>query len=78
MAFQFVSFSKSIDRRGFCCGNPELDRYFVEQLGQDEERNSARAHLLLSDDMVAGFFTLSAGAVELTRLPQARAWAARS
>jgi len=65
-----VPFSKSIDRKDFRCGKPELDKYFIEQLGQDEARDAARAHLLMRDDSVAGFFTISAGAVELTRLPE--------
>ncbi|OZI33407.1 GNAT family N-acetyltransferase [Bordetella genomosp. 5] len=69
MPFTLMSFSKSIDRKDFCCGTPELDKYFVEQLGQDEGRDATRAYLLLSNHAVAGFFTLSAGAVELTRLP---------
>lgn len=70
MSFKLVPFSKAIDRKAFCCGKPALDRYFAEQLGQDEGRDAARAHLLLSGDTVAGFFTISAGAVELTRLPE--------
>lgn len=70
MSFTLVPYSKQINRKDFCCGNPELDKYFVEQLGQDEGRDAARAHLLLSGDTVAGFFTISAGAVELTRLPE--------
>jgi len=43
MPFTLMSFSKSIDRKDFCCGTPELDKYFVEQLGQDEGRDATRA-----------------------------------
>ncbi|MFJ1300592.1 GNAT family N-acetyltransferase [Pseudomonadota bacterium AL_CKDN230030165-1A_HGKHYDSX7] len=69
MSLTLMPFSKSVRRKDFCCGTPELDTYFVEQLGQDEERDAARAYLLLNDDTVAGFFTLSAGAMELARVP---------
>ncbi len=68
--FEFVPFSKKINRKDFRCGNDELDKYFSAQLGQDEARNAARARLLMSGDTVAGFFTISAGALELTHLPQ--------
>lgn len=72
MPFELKPFSKDVNRKDFCCGKPELDKYFVEQLGQDEGRDAARAHLLVDGDTntVAGFFTISAGAVELTRLPE--------
>jgi GNAT superfamily N-acetyltransferase len=58
------------DRRLFTCGVEPLDRYFRSQAGQDARKNMAAPFVLvLGDGMVAGFYTLSATAVNVGELP---------
>jgi len=58
------------DRSGFTSGVEALDRYLRNQAGQDARKNMAAPFLLvLADGAVAGFYTLSATAVELSELP---------
>ena len=61
------------DRAGFSCGSEALDRYLREQAGQDV-RNYLAAVFVLVDLMartIAGYYTLSATAVEARELPAA-------
>jgi GNAT superfamily N-acetyltransferase len=59
------------NRAAFSCGTPELDRYFHEQAGQEMRRHVAAVWVLYdaADDLVAGYYTLSAASVEPTGLP---------
>ncbi|HET7540679.1 MAG TPA: GNAT family N-acetyltransferase [Polyangiaceae bacterium] len=49
-----------------------LDRYFREQAGQDARRRAAACYVVLelATKAIAGYYTLSAGSVLLTRMPQ--------
>ena len=58
------------DRSGFECGVEPLDRYFALQVGQDARKGMAAPFVLvLPDDRVAGFYTLSATSVDIGELP---------
>ena len=60
-------------KRGtFACGVESLDRYFREQVGQDARRRAAACYVAreIATDAIAGYYTLSAGSVLLTRMPQ--------
>lgn len=59
-------------RKTFSCGNPDLDNYFRVQLTQDL-KSSVTACYVATDEQgaVIGFYTLSAGAVDLADLPTA-------
>jgi len=58
------------DRAAFSCGVPSLDEYLQRQASQDQKRNLAAAFILTPDGKsVAGFYTLSAHAIEADRLP---------
>ncbi len=59
------------DRKNFSCGEPSLDTYIERQAGQDVRRRIARVFVATFDDpaSIAGFYTLSALAVEASELP---------
>jgi len=63
--------TKTYDRANFSCGNEALDRYLKTQARQDMERNLAQVFVLLAEDQktIKGYYTLSAGSVTLTELP---------
>ncbi len=52
-------------RAGFACGEELLDRYLVDQAGQDMRRGFARVivAVLPGSDAVLGYYTLSAASV---------------
>lgn len=60
------------DRSQFYSGVEALDRYLRTQAGQDARRRVASPHVLLHlpDLVVAGYYTLSNAALELTDLPE--------
>jgi GNAT superfamily N-acetyltransferase len=58
------------DRNTFACGAEPLDRYFRAQAGQEARKNIAAPFVLvLADDSVGGYCTLSATTVKLAELP---------
>lgn len=59
------------NRSQFECGIEPLDRYLRVQAGQDARKNIAAPFVLvLSDGTVAGYYTLSATAINLAELPE--------
>lgn len=59
------------DRQGFDSGSPPLDRYFHTQVSQDVRRRVTTCHVAVAEDgVIAGFYTLAAGSVTLTSLPE--------
>ena len=56
----------------FDCGVPELNDYFQKQVGQDERRRVAACYHLIEQKTksIVGYYTLSAGSVQLNKLPQ--------
>jgi len=62
------------DRSTFSCGVPALDRYLLEQAGQDARRRVAAPFVASTDGMkVLGFYTLSATSIQLAEIPVALA-----
>ena len=61
------------ERQGFCCGVEALDRYFREQASQDVRRRATACFVAIEagHGKVAGSYTLAAGGVGLTELPEA-------
>lgn len=61
------------DRAAFSCGQPALDRYFHHYAGQ----NQFKLHLAITyvaevDRRIAGFVTVSAGAIDRASVPSNR------
>ncbi|MBP6676545.1 MAG: GNAT family N-acetyltransferase [Vitreoscilla sp.] len=62
-------------REGFSCGVTVLDAYFARQVSQDVRRRASACFVAVeaSTGRVAGYYTLAAGGVPLTDLPEALA-----
>ncbi len=60
------------DRAGFSCGKPPLDNFLRALASQYEKRRLARTFVATEpgSPRVAGFYTLSAGAVDPDSLPE--------
>lgn len=56
----------------FSCGVEALDRYFLERVRQDVRRRATVCYVALESDTgrVAGYYTLAAGGVPLTDMPE--------
>jgi GNAT superfamily N-acetyltransferase len=63
--------NQSHDRAAFSSGNDDLDRYFREQAGQDQRRRLSAVFVLydVANDIVAGYYTLSACEIAPRSLP---------
>ena len=59
-------------RDTFACGVEPLDRYFREQVSQDVRRRATACYVMreAATDAIAGFYTLAAGSVLLSGMPQ--------
>ena len=61
-----------VDTAAFRCGQAQLDQYIYRYASQDVRRNLARVFVATPDgdtQRLAGFFTLSAGSVSCSDLP---------
>ena len=60
------------DRTRFACGVAALDAYFRTQATQDVRRRASACYVAVEEgsDKVAGYYTLAAGGVPLTDLPE--------
>jgi ribosomal protein S18 acetylase RimI-like enzyme len=60
------------ERNKFSCGVEALDRYFLERVTQDVRRRATVCYVALEIDTgrVAGYYTLAAGGVPLTDIPE--------
>jgi GNAT superfamily N-acetyltransferase len=63
------------DRSGFDCGVPALNAYLKTQAGQEVRRRVTACFLLVeqASEAIAGYYTLAAGSVLLSDLPEATA-----
>ena len=70
--FSISPLDKTHDRKSFSCGVDSLDNYFHKQAGQDSRKRVAVTYVLYNQDVnkVAGYYTLSATAIELVALPE--------
>ncbi|MGD9153067.1 MAG: GNAT family N-acetyltransferase [Gammaproteobacteria bacterium] len=72
LKYRILPFDKKHDKKGFSCGIEALDRYIMQQAGQDK-RCSVTATYILSEknhDAILGYYTLSATSILLTDLPE--------
>jgi ribosomal protein S18 acetylase RimI-like enzyme len=70
-AFRLEALAPGHSRAGFLCGAQALDAYFARQATQDVRRRASACFVAVeaSTGKVAGYYTLSAGGVPLTDLP---------
>lgn len=74
--YRIRAFDSNIDAETFYCGQPRLDEYIRRYASQDVRRNVARVFLATPETdsgRLAGFFTLSAGSISCTDLPESLA-----
>jgi len=70
--FHIRQFNKLADRTEFDCGQTDLNDYIQHYAAQDIKRNIARVFIVTpvdSDITLAGFYTLSAGSISCSELP---------
>ncbi len=74
-SYRIEALSKQHDRKNFSCGVAELDRYVHQQITQDRKRRVAAPFVLVqgTSPEVAGYYTLSSSAVDLSAWPPALA-----
>ena len=72
-AFRLEVLAPSHDREGFACGVDALDAYFARQATQDVRRRASACYVAVEagSGQVAGYYTLAAGGVPVTDLPEA-------
>jgi ribosomal protein S18 acetylase RimI-like enzyme len=72
-AFRLEVLGASHAREGFACGVDALDAYFARQATQDVRRRASACYVAVDarTGKVAGYYTLAAGGVPLTDLPEA-------
>lgn len=58
------------DRSAFDCGNESLNRYLTRTANQDQRKRYAACFLTIekASETIAGYYTISAGSVDLDRL----------
>lgn len=74
--YSIRSYDKAVDAASFRCGQPLLDEYISRYASQDVRRNVARVFMATPESdpqHLAGFFTLSAGSVRCSELPESLA-----
>ena len=75
MSFVIEPLGRQHDRAAFSCGVAELDDYLKRRAGQDIRRRIARVFVATEDgsNIVLGFYTLSALAIDVSSLPEDQA-----
>jgi len=72
MSYRFRLLDKLADRKGFDCGNRELNQYLNQIASQDVKRNVAKCHICFEDsqpERILGFFTLNTSSISKKFLP---------
>lgn len=73
IAFSIEPLAKKHKRAAFSCGNKPLDRYLKTQASQEARRHVAAPFVLvMPDNQVIGYYTLSAFSIKLPQLPPAQ------
>ncbi len=68
--FQFRALQADDDRKNFCCGSIELDRFFRHYAGQNQFRHHIGVtYVLANKSKIVGFVTVSAGEMVAEELP---------
>jgi len=70
--FLIEALSPHHDRASFESGSEPLDRYLRERASQDVRRRTTACFVAIDEETqkIAGYYTLSAGAIALTDLPE--------
>ena len=71
--WEIAPLSRAHDRAGFDCGETALDAFLARYARQHQDQGISRTYVATraGEKKVVGCFTLSAGSVEIRRLPEA-------
>ena len=72
MALKIELLQKSHNRSNFDSNTPLLDNYIRSQSSQDVKRNLSACYVLVVDDLVLGYYTLSGNSIPRKEMPQAQ------
>lgn len=65
--------AKDDDRRGFSCGQPDLNRFFEHYAGQNQFKlHLAVTYVVLVEPRIVGFATVAASSIERASVPSVR------
>ena len=67
-----VAIDKSLDRKGFDCGQAELNTFIAQYARQGHEGGSAKTYCAIDDadgKTILGFYSISPGQIELHQVP---------
>jgi len=70
VSFKFEALEKRHNRSSFSCGDSALDRYFHTQVTQDVRRYITSCFVAISENTIAGFYTLSSASIPVIDLPK--------
>ncbi len=73
MSYAILALDETLDASAFDCGEPALDQYIRRYASQDVRRGLTRVFVAMPEQephRLAGFFTLSAGSISATTLPE--------
>ncbi len=72
-AVEIRPLAREDDRRGFTCGQADLDRYFEHYAGQNQFKlHLAITYVAILDARIGGFATVAASVIERASVPTAR------
>lgn len=67
--FRLAPLDVAHERTEFACGSEPLDGYLREQVTQDIRRHVAACFVALTDERIAGYYTLASASLLLVDLP---------
>lgn len=71
MELKIVTLEKKYDKTKFVCGNELLDGYLKKQAKQDVNRDLSACFVLVDkNDVVRGYYTLSANSIKRDQFPE--------
>lgn len=65
---KFEPFDDSFDRAAFCCGESQLDTFFIEHCGHHHVENKIRCTVALVDGDIAGYYWIVADSISLDQI----------
>lgn len=67
----YALLAKSHNKKDFDCGVPELNTYLQKYAGQDSRERFTKCYVAVDENNnVAGFYTLSSSAIDISGLPE--------
>ena len=68
---RIIPFNHELMRETFDCGEPLLNHYLQQLAGQHTRKNVSRTFVAVTEERIAGFYSLSRAEAQLEELPSA-------